>query len=35
MDILIPLIIVTVVLAWSVKKFKPELWNKVTSKFKK
>jgi hypothetical protein len=35
MDILIPLIIVAVVLAWSVKKFKPELWTKVTSKFKK
>jgi|TARA_R110000824_G_scaffold172306_1_gene350101 hypothetical protein len=35
MDILIPLIIVTVVLAWSVKKFKPELWNKITAKFKK
>lgn len=35
MDILIPLIIVTVVLAWSVKRFKPELWNKVTSKFKR
>ena len=35
MDILIPLAIIVVVLAWSVKKFKPELWNKVTSKFKK
>jgi hypothetical protein len=35
MDILIPLIIVTIVLAWSVKRFKPELWTKVTSKFKK
>ena len=35
MEILIPLIIVTVVLAWSIKKFKPEMWNKVTSKFKK
>jgi len=34
MDILIPLIIVAVVLAWSVKRFKPELWAKVTSKFK-
>ena len=29
MDILIPLIIVAVVLAWSVKRFKPELWNKA------
>jgi len=35
MDILIPLIIVAVVLAWSVKKYKPELWNKITSKLKK
>ena len=35
MDILIPLAIIIVVLAWSVKKFKPELWNKVTSKLKK
>jgi hypothetical protein len=35
MDILIPLIIVAVVLAWSVKRFKPELWDKVTSKLKK
>jgi len=35
MDILIPLTIITVVLVWSVKKFKPELWNKVTSQFKK
>jgi hypothetical protein len=34
MDILIPLTIIVVVLAWSVKKFKPELWAKVTSKFK-
>ena len=35
MDILIPLVIVVVVLAWSVKRFKPKLWKKVTSKFKK
>jgi len=35
MEVLIPLTVVAVVLAWSVKKFKPELWNKVTSKFKK
>jgi regulatory protein YycH of two-component signal transduction system YycFG len=35
MDVLIPLVIITVVLAWSVKKFKPELWNKITAKFKK
>jgi len=35
MDILIPLIIITVIAGWSVKKFKPELWSKVTAKFKK
>ena len=35
MDILIPLVIVVVVLAWSVKRFKPELWEKITSKLKK
>ena len=31
MDILIPLAIIVVVLVWSVKKFKPELWNKLIS----
>ena len=30
MDIFIPLIVV-VVLAWSVKRFKPELWKKLVS----
>ena len=35
MDILVPLAVIVVVLVWSVKKFKPELWNKVTAKFKK
>jgi hypothetical protein len=35
MDILIPLAIITVVLGFSVRKFKPELWKKVTAKFKK
>jgi hypothetical protein len=35
MDVLIPLIIVVVVLAWSVKRFKPELWEKAVSKFKR
>jgi len=35
MDILIPLAIIAVIIAWSVKKFKPELWNKITAKFKK
>jgi len=35
MDILIPLGIMVLVIALSMRKFKPELWNKVTSKFKK
>jgi hypothetical protein len=35
MEVLIPLIVVAVVIAWSVKRFKPELWNKIVSKFKK
>lgn len=35
MDILIPSVIIAVIIAWSVKKFKPELWNKITAKFKK
>jgi len=35
MEVLIPLAIVAVVIAWSVKKFKPELWEKTISKFKK
>jgi hypothetical protein len=35
MDILIPLAIIVVVLAWSVKRFKPELWDKATSWIKK
>jgi len=35
MDILIPLVIIAVVLAFSVRRFKPELWKKAVSKFKK
>jgi|TARA_S200002703_G_scaffold39291_1_gene34434 hypothetical protein len=35
MDILIPLAIIAVIIAWSVKKYKPEFWNKITAKFKK
>jgi len=35
MEILIPLAIIAVIMGWSVKKFKPELWDKVVSKFKK
>jgi len=35
MDILIPLAVVAVVIGWSVKRFKPELWEKAVSKFKK
>jgi hypothetical protein len=35
MEVLIPLTVVAVVIAWSVKRFKPELWEKAVSKFKK
>jgi len=35
MDILIPLAIMTIVILFSIKKFKPELWKKTMSKFKK
>ena len=35
MEVLIPLAVVAVVIAWSVKRFKPELWEKAVSKFKK
>jgi len=35
MDVLIPLIIITLVLGWSVKRFKPLLWSKITSILKK
>jgi len=35
MEVLIPLAVLAVVIAWSVKRFKPELWNKIVSKFKK
>jgi len=35
MDILIPLAIITVVILFSIKKFKPALWVQIKSKFKK
>jgi len=35
MEVLIPLAVVAVVIGWSVKRFKPELWDQVVSKFKK
>jgi len=35
MEVLIPLAVVAVVIAWSVKRFKPELWEKAVSKFKR
>ena len=35
MDILIPLAIITTVVLFSIKKFKPELWVKITSILKK
>jgi len=35
MEVLITLTVVAVVIGWSVKRFKPELWSKIVSKFKK
>jgi len=35
MDILIPLVIILTILGFSVKKFKPLWWSKITSFFKK
>jgi hypothetical protein len=35
MEVLIPLTVIVVVIGWSVKRFKPELWEKAVSKFKK
>lgn len=35
MEVLIPLAVIVVVIGWSVKRFKPELWKKAVSKFKK
>jgi hypothetical protein len=35
MEVLIPLAVVAVVIGWSVKRFKPELWEKAISRFKK
>jgi hypothetical protein len=35
MDVLIPLGIIAIVVLFSVKRFKPELWKKAVSKFKK
>ena len=35
MEVLIPLVVIAVVIGWSVKRFKPELWEKAVSKFKR
>ena len=35
MDILIPLAIITTVVLFSIKKFKPQVWKKIVTKFKK
>ena len=35
MEVLIPLAAIVVVIGWSIERFKPELWNKIVSKFKK
>ena len=35
MDVLIPLAIMVLIVALSMKRFKPELWEKTISRFKK
>jgi hypothetical protein len=35
MDILIPLVVISAILLVSIRKFKPQVWKKVTAKFKK
>ena len=35
MDILIPFIVITVIILFSIRKFKPVLWLQIKSKFKK
>ena len=35
MDILIPVVIIVAIVGLFIKKFKPELWEKAVSKFKK
>jgi hypothetical protein len=35
MDILVPLVIISVVVLFSIKKFKPQVWKKIVAKFKK
>jgi hypothetical protein len=35
MDILIPLVIITTIVLFSIKKFKPQVWKKIVAKFKK
>jgi hypothetical protein len=35
MEILIPLAFIIIIAAYSVKKFKPQVWKKIVAKFKK
>jgi hypothetical protein len=35
MDILVPLVIISVVVLFSIRKFKPQVWKKIVAKFKK
>mgnify|MGYP003676503541 CR=1 FL=1 len=35
MDILIPFIVITVIILFSIRKFKPAIWVKITSILKK
>jgi hypothetical protein len=35
MDILVPLVIISVIVLVSIRKFKPQVWKKIVAKFKK
>jgi len=35
MDILIPLAIIITIVLFSIRKFKPQVWKKIVTKFKK
>jgi hypothetical protein len=35
MEILIPLTFIIIIIAYSIKKFKPQVWKKIVVKFKK
>ena len=35
MDVLIPLGIITIIILFSIKRFKPQMWQQLIAKFKK